>query len=482
MNFFRSRKDLTELLEGESDEFVLNHERDKNDAGVISLKSDLTIKVQNKARDNWLINFVETIETYVRKTMIDVIRCVVKLINNSTLMNASIFDRGGPIAVKTRSYGALALPEACLEICLEAWSLCFFACGVRWVKFPCFVILDFGSVLSVGSHGWRQSVDTKVGRSLIRPRAFIEADEAKELLKPLTEPGNKFTKICYSNRSFGLDAAQVAACILFSINRQLSEVDLSDFIAGRPEAEALEGIAISQIVNDSPMLEDFLCSSTRVGSEGGLALAEALGTCNNMKKLDIRDNMFGVEAGIALSQSIPVFVNLTEISLSYLHFEDEGTLALVNSLKNSESALEVLEMAGNNYTYKVAPTLAACITSKKSTLTKLILSENELKDEGAIVIANGIKDGFDRLIEVDLSINDIRTAGASVLSQAVVGKPGFKLLNIDGNFLSDEGVDHVRDIFKNFLSVLGPLDENEPEGEDYDDDENDNNWATRCRS
>ncbi|GJX19435.1 hypothetical protein Tco_0222112 [Tanacetum coccineum] len=75
---------------------------------------------------------------------------------------------GGPIAVKTRSCGALALPEACLEICLEAWSLGFFACGVCWVKFPCFVILDFGSVLSVGSYGWRQSVDTKVGRSLIR--------------------------------------------------------------------------------------------------------------------------------------------------------------------------------------------------------------------------------------------------------------------------------------------------------------------------
>ncbi|GJZ84885.1 hypothetical protein Tco_0650224 [Tanacetum coccineum] len=38
-------EDLTELLERESDEFVLNHEGDKNDAGVISLKSDLTIKV-----------------------------------------------------------------------------------------------------------------------------------------------------------------------------------------------------------------------------------------------------------------------------------------------------------------------------------------------------------------------------------------------------------------------------------------------------
>ncbi|GKA96976.1 reverse transcriptase domain-containing protein [Tanacetum coccineum] len=60
-----------------------------------------------------------------------------------------VVPRGGPIAVKIRSCGVLTLPEACLEICLEAWSLCFFACGVRWVKCPCFVILDFGSVLSV---------------------------------------------------------------------------------------------------------------------------------------------------------------------------------------------------------------------------------------------------------------------------------------------------------------------------------------------
>ncbi|GKD26361.1 hypothetical protein Tco_1232575, partial [Tanacetum coccineum] len=62
-----------------------------------------------------------------------------------------VVPRGGPIAVKTRSYGAVALPEACLEI-------------------------YFGGVLSVGSHGWRQSVDTKVGRSEVinMPRAIVD--------------------------------------------------------------------------------------------------------------------------------------------------------------------------------------------------------------------------------------------------------------------------------------------------------------------
>lgn len=388
-------------------------------------------------------------------------------------------------------------------------------------------------------------------------RAFIEAEEAKEILKPLSDPGNKYRKICFSNRSFGLDAARVAAPILSSLKGQLTEVDLSDFIAGRPEAEALEvmsmfsaalsgselrcldlsnnalgekgvrafdrllssqnnleelylmndgiseeaakavcelipstkklkilhfhnnmtgdegAIAIAGLVKESPILEDFRCSSTRVDSEGGVALSEALGTCTHLKKLDIRDNMFGVEAGVALSKSVPVFVNLTEVYLSYLNLEDEGALALVNALKDSASKLEVLEMAGNDISSEAAPAFAACITAKKLTLTKLNLSENELKDEGAIVIAEALEDEFGRLTEVDLSTNGIRRAGARRLSQAVVGKPGFKLLNINANFISDEGIEDVKEIFKGFSNVLGPLDENDPEGEEYNDDEDD---------
>jgi len=63
-------------------------------------------------------------------------------------------------------------------------------------------------------------------------RAFIDADEAEELLRPLKEPGNSYTKMCFSNRSFGLGAARVAEPILVSLRDQLKEVDLSDFIAG----------------------------------------------------------------------------------------------------------------------------------------------------------------------------------------------------------------------------------------------------------
>ncbi|KAL1367866.1 hypothetical protein HN51_021977 [Arachis hypogaea] len=383
-------------------------------------------------------------------------------------------------------------------------------------------------------------------------RAFIDAEEATELLEPLRAP-NSYTKICFSNRSFGLEAAQVAEPILLSIKNQLKEVDLSDFIAGRPEAEALEvmtifssalegcvlrylnlsnnamgekgvrafrsllksqnnleelylmndgiseeaakavselipsteklkvlhfhnnmtgdegAIAISEIVKRSAALEDFRCSSTRVGSDGGVVLAEALGTCKHLKKLDLRDNMFGVEAGVALSKAVLGFVDLTEIYLSYLNLEDDGAEALANALKESAPSLEVLDMAGNDITTNVAASLAECISSKQF-LAKLNLSENELKDEGAILISKALEEGHDQLLEVDLSTNSITRSGATVLAKAVVKKPRFKLLNINANFISDEGIEELKDIFKSLPDMLGPLDENDPEGEDIDEE------------
>jgi len=381
-------------------------------------------------------------------------------------------------------------------------------------------------------------------------RAFIDGEEAAELLKPLRGP-NSYTKIIFSNRSFGLDAARVAEPILISIKDQLKEVDLSDFIAGRPEAEALEvmtifssalegcalsylnlsnnamgekgvrafrsllksqinleelylmndgiseeaakavsellpsteklrvlhfhnnmtgdegAVAIAEIVKHSPALEDFRCSSTRVGSDGGVALAEALGACKHLRKLDLRDNMFGVEAGVALSKVIPAYTDLTEIYLSYLNLEDDGAEALSNALKESASSLEILDLAGNDITAKAAASVAACISSKQF-LTKINLSENELKDEGVVLISKALEGGHGQLLEVDLSTNSITWSGAKLVAEAVMGKPGFKLLNINANFISDEGIVELKNIFKNSPHMLGSLDENNPEGEDSD--------------
>ncbi|KAI5386293.1 hypothetical protein KIW84_072726 [Lathyrus oleraceus] len=78
--------------------------------------------------------------------------------------------------------------------------------------------------------------------------------------------------------------------------------------------------------------------------------------------------------------------------------------------------------------------------SSKQFLTKLNLSENELKDEGAVIITKALEEGHGQLNEVDLSINLITWSGAKVVAEAVVQKRGFKLLNINANFISEEGI------------------------------------------
>uniref|UniRef100_A0ACD5TL98 Uncharacterized protein n=1 Tax=Avena sativa TaxID=4498 RepID=A0ACD5TL98_AVESA len=388
-------------------------------------------------------------------------------------------------------------------------------------------------------------------------RAFIEAEEAKELLSPLTKPGNSYKRICFSNRSFGIGAANVAGPILESIKTQLTEVDLSDFVAGRPEDEALDvmrifskalagsvlrylnisenalgekgvraftellksqggleelyvmndgiseeaakalselipsteklkvlhfhnnmtgdegAMSIAQMVKHSPNLESFRCSATRIGSDGGVALAEALGTCTHLKKLDIRDNLFGVEAGVALSKTLPKLHDLVELYLSDLNLENEGMLAITDVLKQSAPQLEILEMAGNEITAAAAKGLAECLTAMQS-LKKLTLAENELKDSGAVTVAQSLQEGHPDLKELDVSTNMFQRSGARCFAQAIANKPGFVLLNINANFISEEGVDELKEILKggkNSLEVLGPLDENDPEGDPEDDGE-----------
>lgn len=148
--------------------------------------------------------------------------------------------------------------------------------------------------------------------------------------------------------------------------------------------------------------------------------------------------------------------------------EDEGTIAIADALKSSNSTIQIIEMAGNNITCDSAKSLAELITAKKHSLTKINLSENELRDEGAIAIGKALEEEFGQLCIVDLSANSIRSDGARTLAKAVVGKLRFRLLNVNGNMLSYEGINEVREIFKDFPRMLGPLDNNH-EGDDYDE-------------
>lgn len=65
-----------------------------------------------------------------------------------------------------------------------------------------------------------------------------------------------------STKSFGRDAAEVAAEAMTNVAKSLVDADMSDIIAGRPEAEALEALrivsaALSRLQLRCATLKDF---------------------------------------------------------------------------------------------------------------------------------------------------------------------------------------------------------------------------------
>ncbi|KAI5055895.1 hypothetical protein GOP47_0029416 [Adiantum capillus-veneris] len=392
-------------------------------------------------------------------------------------------------------------------------------------------------------------------------REFLSEESASELLKPLADPGNTYSTICLSNRSFGEDAARVAGKILEALRSQLTEVNLADIVAGRNEEEALAvlsifssalsgcnlkylnlsdnalgekgvrafsgllesqknleelyfmnngiseeaaeaiyellpsskglkvlhfhnnmtgdggAIALSHLVRAADSLEDFRCSSTRVATEGGVALAEALLAGSSLKKLDMRDNPFGVDGGIALAKPLKQHLDLKEVYLSYLGFEDEGAEAVLDALKGAAPGLEVLELAGNELTVNSVEKLVSCIASKIN-LVKLNLSENDLEDKGVVAVCNALDNGSEQLVELDLSETNIGRIGACAAAQVVALKPGFQLLNLNGNHISEAGIEALKSALgkgTNGTTVLGPLDENDEDEGRKDADEDSEN-------
>ncbi|KAG5408703.1 hypothetical protein IGI04_005022 [Brassica rapa subsp. trilocularis] len=167
---------------------------------------------------------------------------------------------------------------------------------------------------------------------------------------------------------------------------------------------------------------------------------------NVLSSLNLSDNALGEKGVRAFGTLLKSLSSLEELYL----MND----AVADALKESASPVEVLEMAGNDITSEAASAIAACVAANQD-LNKLNLSENLLRDEGCIQIEKSVEEDHSKLQYIDLSNNYIRRDGAVALAGVVMKKEAFKLLNVDGNIISEEGVEEVKEMFKKKQSCLG---------------------------
>lgn len=296
-------------------------------------------------------------------------------------------------------------------------------------------------------------------------RAFIEAEEAQELLTPLAQQGNSYRKIIFSNRSFGIEAARVAEPILASLKNQLTEVDISDLVAGRPEDDALEVMRIFSSALEGCVLRYLNLSDNALGEKGVRAFGSLLKSQNSLEELYLMNDGISEDAAKALTELIPS----TE-KVKILHFHnnmtgDEGAPFIAEILKGSP-ALEDFRCSstriGSEGGIAVAEALEGCGHLKKLDLTdnifgveaglalskalgnlngivELYLNYLNLEDKGAIAIAEVVENSLPALEVLEMAGNDITAKAAASLASCVVSKQSLKKLNLSENELKDKG-------------------------------------------
>lgn len=296
-------------------------------------------------------------------------------------------------------------------------------------------------------------------------RAFIEAEEAEKLLEPLKRPGNSYVKICFSSRSFGIDAARVAAPILSSLKNQLKEVDLSDFVAGRPEAvaldvmnifsEALEGSvlrflnlsdnalgekgvrAFEKLLSSQTSLEELYLMNDGISQEAAKAVCELLPSTKKLRVLHFHNNMTGNEGAISISEIVKCSPLLDDFRCSSTRVGSDGGIALSKALGECPN-IKKLDLRDNMFGVEVGISLSKSL-SVYGNLVEVYLSYLTLEDEGTVAVADALKSTAPSLEVLEMAGNDITAEAASPLALCIAAKPLLTKLNLSENELKDVG-------------------------------------------
>ena len=77
------------------------------------------------------------------------------------------------------------------------------------------------------------------------------------------------------------------------------------------------------------------------------------------------------------------------------------------------------------------------------------------------------------LVELDVSTNELVQAGAVAAANLAASKAGFASLNLDANYISDEGVEGVKSVMEGagISGALMPMEENDHDMADEPEDD-----------
>lgn len=187
------------------------------------------------------------------------------------------------------------------------------------------------------------------------------------------------------------------------------------------------------------------------------------------------------EGATALASVFQKLGSLEEVVMPQNGIYHPGISALANSLSFNKK-LSVLNLNDNTVGPKGAQSLAQALPNFPC-LRILNLGDCLIKTKGALILteALGVAENHPKLMELNLSFNEIRAGATDHIAKAMADKNNLEILQLDGNLFGTKGLNNLREHLSkvNRIDALCPFDENESDSEleESDDDESDANQS-----
>ena len=302
-----------------------------------------------------------------------------------------------------------------------------------------------------------------------RDREFYTQSRAEEVLAPLLRKGAAYSKVRLSTKSFGIDAAKVAARAFANLAETLKEVDLSDTIAGRPEIEALKAMEIFSEGLMSAKLTSVDLSDNAFGEKGVRACTKLLQAQTELTSIAFLNNGISEQAARAILELLACPEKLTRFHLDKNMTGNDGTVHIAAILAKAKG-MKDFKMAGSRFFSEGAIMLAEALAQGNS-LERLDLNDNNVNEEGAEALAkvlpkhpnlhflnleatalgpdmggtllSAVAKGCPKLEVLHVSSNDFEADGAEGVAKAIAQMKNLKVLTIGDNMLGNDGFAQV---------------------------------------
>lgn len=249
---------------------------------------------------------------------------------------------------------------------------------------------------------------------------------------------------------------------------------IEHFLLGNNIIDITGAKAIANFISNEhkPKIKTWYLAGNRINAEGIALIAESLKKDTDANALWLKRNPLKVDGAKAIGDMLKVNTKLQILDLHNTGLLDEGVKYVFDGLMKNNT-LRHLYLDANAITPDgckyIAEYFDHLITNDIKGITNLWLDINRIDDDGTIILINSLKN-YKYLRRLIIGSNRISHIGAKIVFESLVDHPNLQVLDLGlykstsdmgelPNNITDEGVEYIAKFIENnktvkYLSVL----------------------------